>query len=96
MLKTILVPLDGSPLAERALPFAAGLAQQLSAKVLLVRASVDVNEVNLSHGELLEATSSLELTERRRAMSSSSMWPTDCDRTESRSRCTCAQVMPPK
>ena len=46
MLKTIPVPLDGSLLAERALPFAAGLAQELSTEVLLVRVSVDVNEVN--------------------------------------------------
>jgi nucleotide-binding universal stress UspA family protein len=34
---TILVPLDGSPLAERALPFAMRLAQATSARVVLTR-----------------------------------------------------------
>ncbi|HSF31484.1 MAG TPA: universal stress protein [Candidatus Tectomicrobia bacterium] len=35
---TLMVPLDGSPLAEAALPFAEELAPKLSAKVMLVRA----------------------------------------------------------
>jgi nucleotide-binding universal stress UspA family protein len=34
----ILVPLDGSPLAEEALPFAKGLAERLGSSLLLVRA----------------------------------------------------------
>jgi nucleotide-binding universal stress UspA family protein len=34
----ILVPLDGSPLAEEALPFAKGLAQRLGSGLLLIRA----------------------------------------------------------
>jgi nucleotide-binding universal stress UspA family protein len=38
MLKTILVPLDGSPLAERALPYAATLARRSGADIALVRA----------------------------------------------------------
>ncbi|HEX5504385.1 MAG TPA: universal stress protein [Thermomicrobiales bacterium] len=40
MTKPILVPLDGSALAERALPFAAALARVLDAPLLLVRAVV--------------------------------------------------------
>jgi nucleotide-binding universal stress UspA family protein len=39
MLRTILVPLDGSALAERALPYAAGLARTARAKLVLVRAT---------------------------------------------------------
>lgn len=37
MPKTILVPLDGSPLAERALPYAETIARQMHAPLLLVR-----------------------------------------------------------
>lgn len=40
MAGTILVPLDGSPLAERALPYAELLAQALEARLVLVRAVV--------------------------------------------------------
>jgi nucleotide-binding universal stress UspA family protein len=40
MLKTILLPLDGSPLAERALPYAATLAQRANATIALVEAVV--------------------------------------------------------
>jgi nucleotide-binding universal stress UspA family protein len=36
--RTILVPLDGSPLAERALPFAQDLAQAAGARLILLRA----------------------------------------------------------
>lgn len=39
MLRTILAPLDGSPLAERALPFAATLARTQSARLVLVPAT---------------------------------------------------------
>ena len=39
MYRKILVPLDGSPLAETALPYAAQLAKQLAAKLLLMEAS---------------------------------------------------------
>jgi nucleotide-binding universal stress UspA family protein len=38
MYRTILVPLDGSPLAERALPYAQSLAHASDARLLLVRA----------------------------------------------------------
>jgi nucleotide-binding universal stress UspA family protein len=38
MVKTILLPLDGSPLAERALTYAAVLARRCEARVVLVRA----------------------------------------------------------
>ena len=38
MFKCILVPLDGSKLAEEALPYAESLAKQYGAKLLLVRA----------------------------------------------------------
>ena len=38
MLKSILVPVDGSPLSERALPFAQGLARQTGARLLVMRA----------------------------------------------------------
>lgn len=40
MLKTILVPLDGSPLAERALPIAQRLAADRNSRVLLMRAAL--------------------------------------------------------
>ncbi len=40
MYRTILVPLDGSPLAERALPYAEALARASGARLLLVRAAL--------------------------------------------------------
>ena len=40
MYRTLMVPLDGSPLAERALPYAAALARVSGAKVYLVRAAM--------------------------------------------------------
>jgi nucleotide-binding universal stress UspA family protein len=40
MLKTILVPLDGSPLAERSLSLATALSIPTAAHLLLVRVSV--------------------------------------------------------
>src|SRR5262249_2599810 len=40
MLKTILVPTDGSPLAERALPYATTLASKVDGRVVLVRAAL--------------------------------------------------------
>jgi nucleotide-binding universal stress UspA family protein len=38
MLKTILLPLDGSPLAERALPYAATVARRAKSRIVLVEA----------------------------------------------------------
>ena len=40
MLRTILVPLDGSPLAERALPIALDIARRAGGKVQLLRTHV--------------------------------------------------------
>jgi nucleotide-binding universal stress UspA family protein len=37
VVKTLLVPLDGSPLAERALPYAAALAARAAVRIVLVR-----------------------------------------------------------
>lgn len=39
MMKTILVPLDGSPLAERALPYATALARAVGGRLILARAA---------------------------------------------------------
>ncbi|PKB78878.1 MAG: hypothetical protein BZY88_16160 [SAR202 cluster bacterium Io17-Chloro-G9] len=44
-LGTIIVPLDGSPLAEESLPFVAALAQPLGAKVSLVRVTPSLEEL---------------------------------------------------
>jgi nucleotide-binding universal stress UspA family protein len=38
LLKTLIVPLDGSPLAEMAIPYAAALASKLDLEITLVRA----------------------------------------------------------
>jgi nucleotide-binding universal stress UspA family protein len=43
-LQTIIVPLDGSPLAEQALPHAVALAKALKLRVLLVRATPSLGE----------------------------------------------------
>ena len=40
MLRNILVPLDGSELAERALPYAASLGKGAQAKLTLLRATL--------------------------------------------------------
>ena len=42
MMKTVLVPLDGSALAERALPYALRLAQAMTARLLLLHATSDL------------------------------------------------------
>ena len=47
MFKHLLVPLDGSPLAESVLPLVASLGKQLDARVTLVRV-VDVNAITRS------------------------------------------------
>ena len=39
MLKTILVPLDGTPIGEAALPYAEALAARTGARLVLVRAA---------------------------------------------------------
>ena len=43
-LKTVLVPVDGSPLAEQVLPHVMGLAKSLRLKVILVRITTSVGE----------------------------------------------------
>lgn len=48
--RPVMVPLDGSPLAERALPFGAGLAQQSGSSLLLVRA-VSTHTIPTAEGE---------------------------------------------
>ncbi len=40
MIKSILVPLDGSPLSERALPWAFDLAEKYSAQIILLRVGI--------------------------------------------------------
>jgi nucleotide-binding universal stress UspA family protein len=54
MLKTILLPLDGSPLAERALPYAATIAQRSGARVVLVEAALarTLPGVDPSHAQI--------------------------------------------
>jgi nucleotide-binding universal stress UspA family protein len=68
MTKTILVPLDGSPLSERAVPYAQVLARRLGARVLLVRA-VLTGPSSTRHdappAELQEAQSELARTAMR-------------------------------
>jgi nucleotide-binding universal stress UspA family protein len=43
MIKQILVPLDGSPLAETALPYAKAIARRTGADLTLVRAAENTN-----------------------------------------------------
>jgi nucleotide-binding universal stress UspA family protein len=68
---TLIVPLDGSPLAEAALPFAEDLAQKLSAEVMLVRvvpfAGAIVDESTPPTGEIEARTYLGSLTERLRS-----------------------------
>lgn len=47
MFSTILVPVDGSPMSERALPVATRLAQQPGARLVLVRAAPEVKDAYL-------------------------------------------------
>ncbi|MDA1036185.1 MAG: universal stress protein [Chloroflexi bacterium] len=75
MFKHILVPLDGSKLAEEALPYAISLATQYEAKVLLVRAipktGVPAAPLNVAAVEKAEeeeaATYLLSITNRVRS-----------------------------
>jgi nucleotide-binding universal stress UspA family protein len=65
MLQTILLPLDGSPLAHQALPYAAGLARQSGARIILVRAAeahtlLDVDIADAQLGVLSRAEHDLE------------------------------------
>jgi len=49
-LETIIVPLDGSPLAEQVLPHVAALANALNLKVTLIRAAATVEEFSAATG----------------------------------------------
>lgn len=57
MFQSILVPLDGSPLAEKALPFAVDLAQKYSARLHLVRVAAPAMTV-VGAGEVMMVTES--------------------------------------
>jgi nucleotide-binding universal stress UspA family protein len=52
MIKTLLTPLDGSALAERALPYAAHLARATNGRLLLLHASTDLDIVTPIKGDL--------------------------------------------
>lgn len=52
MTRTLLIPLDGSALAERALPYAVHLADAMSARVLLLHAASDLHMVTHLQEEL--------------------------------------------
>jgi nucleotide-binding universal stress UspA family protein len=54
MFTNILVPLDGSPLAESALPYARALATKVGAKLTLVRAAAVVAEISQAEAYLAE------------------------------------------
>lgn len=68
MLKTLLVPLDGSALAERAVPFAARLSRETGARLVLVRAAPEAGLWLLELADLAEQEAAPpQLTERERA-----------------------------
>lgn len=69
-MKTILLPLDGSPLAEQALPYAAALARSAAARLILVRAAqartlLDVDASDAQYGVVSRAEHDLEATSAR-------------------------------
>ncbi len=72
MARTIVVPLDGSPLAERAIPFAVSLAGATEAQLLLVQAvwsrdvpGIDATDTRLA--EMVEAEAYLDARSRELA-----------------------------
>ena len=69
-MRTILLPLDGSPLAEQAIPYAAALARTAAARLILVRATqaqslLDVDAVDAQAGVVSRAEHELEATAAR-------------------------------
>jgi len=67
---SILLPLDGSPLAEQALPYAAALARNTAARLILVRATqphtlLDVDETDAQAGVVSRAEHDLEASAAR-------------------------------
>jgi nucleotide-binding universal stress UspA family protein len=70
MLSTILVPLDGSPLAEQALPYAQALARRAGSKIVLVRAAqtttlLDVDAADAQVGVISHAEHDLNAVAAR-------------------------------
>lgn len=70
MLQTIVVPLDGSPLAGQALPFAASLARQSGARIVLIRAAeahtlLDVDLADAQLGVISRAEHDLDAAAAR-------------------------------
>jgi len=65
MYTSILVPLDGSPRAEKILPHAAEMARRYGAEIILLK--VDEPEVVLGRDEVVEADRYVEDRERRHA-----------------------------
>ena len=64
-MKNILLPLDGSPLAEQAIPYAAALAKNAPARLILVRATqaqtlLDVDAIDAQAGVVSRADHELE------------------------------------
>lgn len=67
-MNTVLVPLDGSQLARRALPYAAWLARAEGAALLLIHAALDIDETKVAHAELLPALQAREVIDRLEAV----------------------------
>jgi len=55
MYRRVLIPLDGSPLAEQALPHAIAQAEQFGAELILLRILKPLPQIDgLSHGDLVQ------------------------------------------
>lgn len=59
MITTVLVPVDGSPLAERALPYASAIARALEARVLVLNVTCSVARMMEHEVDLREIVESL-------------------------------------
>jgi nucleotide-binding universal stress UspA family protein len=64
MIRTIVVPLDGTALAEQALPHACSVARQSGARLVLVRAAPHAGESAMSTSDLRTAAPHLRVTLR--------------------------------
>ena len=69
-MKRILLPLDGSPLSEQAIPYATALARRAGARLILVRATqantlLDVDDIDAEGGVVSRAEHDLEAVEAR-------------------------------
>jgi nucleotide-binding universal stress UspA family protein len=70
MMKSIVLPLDGSPLADQAVPFAVSLARRSGARIILVRATeartiLDVDASDAQRGVISRAEHDLEAAAAR-------------------------------